>query len=89
MTISISRLVVSVFLVILVSLAVPLFAQQTEQTTKPATVNTADLRPGMWCRVTLETPLDVRCVFSLGVFGDHSGGYQGRDRPRHHLRIQE
>ncbi|MHB8954477.1 MAG: hypothetical protein ACYC4U_16015 [Pirellulaceae bacterium] len=69
MTISISRLVISVFLVTVVSLAVPLFAQQTEQTTKPATVSTADLRPGMWCRVTLETPLYEDACSLLGYSG--------------------
>jgi hypothetical protein len=52
-----------------VSHAVPLFAQQTGQTTKPATVNTADLRPGMWCRVTLETPLDEDACSLIGYSG--------------------
>ncbi|MHB0960049.1 MAG: hypothetical protein ACYC0X_20060 [Pirellulaceae bacterium] len=56
MAITTVRLVVSMFVFAFVNHAVPLFAQQSERTTEPATVNTEDLRPGMWCRVTLETP---------------------------------
>ncbi|MHB8974056.1 MAG: hypothetical protein ACYC4N_26775 [Pirellulaceae bacterium] len=51
-----TKLIILALMLALASHAVPVFAQQTGRTTVLANVNITDLRPGMWCRVTLETP---------------------------------
>lgn len=69
MAIPISRLTVSIFLLAVVSHAVPLFAQPTEQPAVPPTVHTGDLKPGMWCQVTFESPANSGVESLLGYAG--------------------
>jgi hypothetical protein len=68
-TISKTKLIILAPTLALVIHAAPLFAQQAGQTTAPATINTADLRPGMRCRVTLETPPQPEASSLLGYEG--------------------
>ena len=68
-TISKTTLILLAPLLALVSPVAPLFAQQAEQPTVPATINTAYLRPGMRCHVTLETPPQPEGSTLLGYEG--------------------